>query len=100
MLTLGGATLHALVLEPRGAVFSAVAVNLQPPYNPSVGVSKLMVVLPTAAVPTPGAPEGTPASAKRIVVGLSEGSAATAQSLNPLARWGAAGPFTVTPGGG
>ena len=45
VLSLGGATLHATVIEPAGAAFSAAAVDLDPPQNPSVGVSKLKVHL-------------------------------------------------------
>jgi hypothetical protein len=87
VLSLGGATLRATVLEPKGAVFSTASVNLQPPYNPSVGVSKLLV---TVHLPTFGGFADTP---KRIVVGLSLNASAPANMLNPLAQWGAAGPF-------
>ena len=87
VLSLNGAVLHATIVEPAGAVFSAAAVNLQPPFNPSVGVSKLMVSLHTGAVDA-----GTSQYA-RIVVGLSLSTARLPAVVNPLAQWKAAGPF-------
>ena len=89
-LTLGGATLHATILEPKGAVFTTMEVNLQPPYDPSVGVRKLLVALPIGA--GLGVPGGT-APLARIVVGLSTEPTPPAVSPNALARWKAAGPF-------
>ena len=83
VLSLGGAVLHARVLEPRGAAFSAVGVNLHPPYNPSVGVSKLALALPITAT----------AAVARIVVELSVSAEAAAVTPNPLAQWGKSGPF-------
>jgi hypothetical protein len=95
VLLLGGATLYATVLEPKGAVFSAASVSLQPPYNPSVGVNKLLLTLrlPTLSgfADTSIGSEAAPAT--RIVVGLSLNAAAPANILNPLAQWGADGPF-------
>jgi hypothetical protein len=82
VLLLGGVALHATVIEPAGAVFSAVEVNLQPPYNPSVGVSKLIVALPT---------QGRGA----IVVSLSVSSTAATVTPNRLSQWGESGPFAV-----
>eukprot|EP00729_Bicosta_minor_P012448 gene12448-30134_t len=96
VLSLGGARLYATVLEPKGAVFSAASVNLQPPYKPSIGVNKLLVFLP---LPPPDGIVGTSKGwskagpASRIVVGLSLNATAPANILNPLAYWGAAGPF-------
>ena len=83
VLSLGGAVLHARVLEPRGAAFSAVGVNLHPPYNPSVGVSKLALALPITAT----------AAVARIVVELSVSAEAAAVTPNPLAQWDKSGPF-------
>eukprot|EP01051_Picozoa_sp_SAG22_P021684 SAG22_NODE_4889_length_1140_cov_1.226705_3_plen_120_part_01 len=48
VLSLGGATLHATVIEPAGVVFSAAAVDLHPPQKSSAGVSKLQVHLTLA----------------------------------------------------
>ena len=107
VLSLGGETLHATLLEPKGAVFSSAAVNLQPPYKPSVGVNKLMVSLPTTAFttstltptatafPSAGIINGSkPAPpAGRIVVGFSLSAAGSLAALNPLAKWKAHGPF-------
>ena len=98
VLSQGGATLHARVIEPKGAVFSSVEVNLQPPYNPSVGVSKLMVVLPiiAAAAATSGGSQYQSQFQEpvaRIVVGLSLSPTEAAMTPNPLAQWKAKGPF-------
>jgi hypothetical protein len=93
VLSLGGATLHAKVIEPEGAVFSAVEVDLQPPYNPSVGVSKLMVALPITVAAAVAAFGGSAEPVTRIVVGLSLSPTAAAVTPNPLAQWKAAGPF-------
>ena len=85
VLSLGGATLHARVVEPKGASFSTAEVNLLPPFRASAGVSKLMVALPITL-------EGS-GGATRIVVGLSLSSVAAAVTPNSLAQWGAFGPF-------
>ena len=74
----------ACPIHSRVKVFGAAAVDLKPPYNPSVGVNKLMVVLPTV--------QGLEVAAARIVVGLSLGKAAVPAVL-PLAHWKGAGPF-------
>jgi hypothetical protein len=91
VLSLGGAALHARVIEPQGAVFSAAAVDLLPPQNPSVGVSKLQVHMSLGAA-SPDGP-GAVAPLTRIVVGLSLSAVAAAVTPNPLAQWKAAGPF-------
>ena len=90
-LSLGGMHLHATLIEPPGAVFSAAVVDLQPPQKPSAGASKLQVHInltdhesAAAAVPV-----------GRIVVGLSLSTAAAAEAPNPLAQWRAAGPFAT-----
>jgi hypothetical protein len=93
VLSRGGATLHATVVEPKGAVFSSVEVNLQPPYNPSVGVSKLMVVLPIAAAVANAGRSQFQEPVARIVVGLSLSPTEAAMTPNPLAQWKAKGPF-------
>ena len=91
-LSLGGVRLHATVLEPPGAVFSAAAVDLQPPQKPSVGVSKLQVHVNLTA--SAAAEAGTAAApVGRIVVGLSLSAAAAAVTPNALAQWKVAGPF-------
>ena len=69
--------------------FSAAAVDLLPPYRPTIGVNKLMLVLPTAQGLAGGLAGGL---ATRIVIGLSLGKAAV-PVVSPLARWKAAGPF-------
>ena len=86
LLSVGGATLYATLIEPKGAVFSAAAVDLQPPYKPSVGVSKLLVVLPTTTT-------RSEVAQTRIVVGLSLSAAAATEAPSPLAQWKASGPF-------
>ena len=87
-----GVTLHASLLEPRGAVFTAAEVNLQPPYEPSIGVKKLLIHLPiTRKIAVTGQAESAPVS--RIVVGLSIDSARPTQKLNSLLEWKHAGPF-------
>lgn len=93
VLSLGGASLHATVLEPKGAVFSAVDVDLQPPYNPSPGVHKLMVALPmhTAALARHGTAFAPPVS--RIVVRLSVDLPSNTTMPNALAMWKTHGPF-------
>ena len=90
LLSQGGATLHATVIEPAGTVFSAEKVDLQPPYRPSVGVSKLMVALPITATAAPAVPP----QASRIVVVLSVSLAAPTATPNPLEQWAKSGPFT------
>jgi len=96
VLSLGGATLHATVIEPAGAAFSAAAVDLDPPQNPSVGVSKLKVHLNLAAAAADGGAVSrrvmTP-PVTRLVVGLSLSAVAAAVTPNPLAQWKAMGPF-------
>jgi hypothetical protein len=97
-LSLGGATLHLAVIEPAAAVFSAVEVKLQPPYNPSVGVSKLMVVLPITPTASPtnkhtNAPPRPAPAVNRIVVSLSTSSAAAPVAVGMLAEWAESGPF-------
>jgi hypothetical protein len=98
-LSLGGVSLHATVIEPPGAVFSAAAIDLQPPQKPSVGVNKLQVHLNLTAsaaadeaitLEGPGA-AGAPVG--RIVVGLSLRAASAAVTPNALAQWKLAGPF-------
>ena len=105
-LSLGGVILHATVIEPPGAVFSVAAVDLQPPQEPSVGVSKLQVHLDLAATAAPGGAaslQGPAAAAaahvSRIVVGLSLSAAAAAVTPNPLSQWKTAGPFAGYEGG-
>jgi hypothetical protein len=107
VLSLGGVTLHATLIEPAGATFTARRVTLLPPYEPSVGVSKLQVhlALPAARSPAaaavPAADAGSseaPPAAVRIAVGLSLSAEVAAEALNPLALWKAAGPFAK--GGG
>jgi hypothetical protein len=99
VLSLGGVELHATVIEPPGAVFSAVAVDLQPPQKSSAGVSKLLVHVNLLGASSPGpktdwmfssavAPPVT-----RIVVGLSLSAAPAAVTTSALAQWKAAGPF-------
>jgi hypothetical protein len=92
-LSLGGATLHATVIEPAGAAFSAAAVDLDPPQNPSVGVSKLQVHLNLADATNGVISPRVMAPLTRIVVRLSLSAAAVAMTPNPLAQWKAAGPF-------
>ena len=96
LLSLGGKSLHATVIEPPGAVFSAAAVDLQPPQKPSVGVSKLQVHLNLAGSTLAAGGTASPQAAApvtRIVVGLSLSAAAAAVTPSPLAQWKAAGPF-------
>ena len=93
VLSLGGATLHATVIEPAGAAFSAAAVDLDPPQNPSVGVSKLKVHLNLAAAADGAVSRRVMAPVTRLVVGLSLSAAAAAVTPNPLAQWKAVGPF-------
>ncbi len=101
VLSLGGVSLHATVIEPVGATFSSMAVNLQPPFKPSVGVSKLLVVLPLSTQSseplqqgvTPGAKSAAAAGAERIVVRLSLSPSATQAKIHPLAQWKSDGPF-------
>ena len=70
-------------------MFGAAAVDLLPPYRPSVGINKLMVVLPTV--------QGLEVDkTTRIVVGLSLGKALVPAVL-PLARWKVDGPFEPPP---
>ena len=101
VLSLGGAKLHATVLEPLGAVFSSAAVDLQLPQKPSAGVSKLQVHLSLAAAAAASSVGGAPAPApaapvtrmQRIVVGLSLSATRAAVKPGALEAWKAAGPF-------
>ena len=98
VLSLGGVTLHATVIEPAGAMFSAAAVDLQPPQKPSVGVSKLQVHLNLGSAVVAAAADGAvaprvAAPVARIVVGLSLSAAPAAVAPSLLAQWEAAGPF-------
>ena len=95
VLSLGGATLYATVIEPAGAAFSAAAVDLDPPQNPSVGVSKLKIHLNLAAATTDvgAVSRRVMAPVTRLVVGLSLSAVATAVTPNPLSQWKAVGPF-------
>ena len=100
VLSLGGAKLHATLLEPLGAVFSSAAVDLQLPQKSSAGVSKLQVHLNLAGGLTAAAASslgGAPAPAapvtRRIVVGLSLSAASAAVKPVALSNWKAAGPF-------
>lgn len=103
-LSLGGVSLHATLIEPPGAVFSAAVVDLQPPQKPSAGVSKLQVhinLAASAAADEATTVEGREAMAvappvRRIVVGLSLSTAAAAVTPNPLAQWETAGPFAAS----
>lgn len=97
VLSLGGVSLHATVIEPANATFSAMSVDMQPPYRPSVGVSKLLVVLP---LNTPKhlrqAAEVAPDTTERIAVRLSLSPTARQTTIHPLAMWESAGPFAGT----
>ena len=95
VLSLGGATLYATLIEPKGAVFASQEVDLQPPYEPSTGVSKLLVLLPTgpAGASTLSPSETGAAPVTRIVVGLSLSATPVTESPNPLAQWKTRGPF-------
>ncbi len=100
VLSLGGVSLHATVIEPANATFSAMAVDLQPPYRPSVGVSKLLVVLPLSTSKPKHlrqAAEVTSAATEmeRIVVRLSLSPPAEQTKIHPLAMWKSAGPFAA-----
>lgn len=96
VLLLGGVSLYASVVEPVGATFSAMAVDLQPPYRPSIGVSKLLVVRPLGTdKPSRGAEVGAAAALERIVVRLSLSPTAPKLKLNSLAQWKSAGPFAT-----
>jgi hypothetical protein len=116
LLSLGGATLHASVLEPKGssAVLIAEAVELKPPQRSSDGVSKLMLQL-TLKPQQPSVAEGSERLLKgseslpsgsaavpsmvakrvtRIIVRLSMHAATAAPTtINPLAQWKSSGPF-------
>jgi hypothetical protein len=71
-----------------------MAVDLQPPYRPSIGVSKLLVVRPLGTdKPSRGAEVGAAAALERIVVRLSLSPTAPKLKLNSLAQWKSAGPF-------
>lgn len=87
VLSLGEAVLHATILEPTGAQFSASALNLQPPFRPSEGINKLLVDLPLA-----GQVSDT-GSVDRIVVGLSLKASVPETKLNGLEQWKLDGPF-------
>ena len=92
VLSLGGAHLHATVIEPASAKFSAATVDLLPPQKPSAGVSKLQVHLNlNLAASSSRLTDAGPVT--RIVVGLSLSEVAAAVMPSPLARWKAAGPF-------
>lgn len=93
VLSLGGAVLHARVIEPHGAIFSAVEVDLLPPQKPSAGVRKLQVHLRLGAASSDWREATTQVT--RIVVELSLNAAAATATPNPLAHWKAAGPFAV-----
>ena len=90
LLSLGGSTLHASLIEPAGASFTMASVNLRPPYKPSIGVGKLLVSL---ALATDDEERDTAALVTRIVVGLSVQDETEKLVLNPLAAWESSGPF-------
>ena len=97
LLSLGGAALHAKILEPVGSVsvctFHSAKVSLAPPQRSSTGLSKLMIHLPMPTPQVENIGSMRTAASTRIVVSLSLNASAVPSRTRTLAQWEALGPF-------
>ena len=104
VLSLGGAELRVAIVEPAtgGAVINSQTVDLEPPQNPTPGVSKLEVTVPLQQVgsgdgPGVGAAAAPFVAPPRLVMSLSlnDASVETPPTMNALAMWETQGPFAA-----